>query len=146
LRPLRGGERAYVADRALKVAVEDGTGKPWGDSCEEWLDDGFAVHAPAGSFRPNAFGLHEVIGNVAELCLDVIVPYERRSGVGSGAREEPDLGPLVHQVVRGGSWAHLAQNTRSADRASLGEDIRFAFAGVRPARALEAKGPQPRGG
>ena len=29
-------------------------------------DDGFVGHAPAGTFRPNPFGLHEVHGNVQE--------------------------------------------------------------------------------
>lgn len=33
---------------------------------EEWLDDGYIVHAPVCSFLPNAFGLHDVIGNVNE--------------------------------------------------------------------------------
>lgn len=54
----------------------------WGPSPEEmWLranllrkspgiDDGYRVHAPVGTLAPNPFGLHEVLGNMEEPCLD----------------------------------------------------------------------------
>lgn len=33
-------------------------------------DDGHAVTAPVGSYRPNPFGLYDMLGNAQEMCLD----------------------------------------------------------------------------
>jgi hypothetical protein len=51
-------------------------------------NDGFATTAPAGSFKPNSFGLFDLGGNVWEWCSD---PYKSGSRWG---------------VLRGGSWAN----------------------------------------
>ncbi len=53
-------------------------------------NDGHRVSAPTGSFRPNAWGLHDMHGNVAEWTSSPFAP-------GAGA-EAP-------RVVRGGSWS-----------------------------------------
>jgi serine/threonine protein kinase/formylglycine-generating enzyme required for sulfatase activity len=37
---------------------------------EDWLDDGYSVHAPVGSLRPNGFGIHDTLGNLWEMCKD----------------------------------------------------------------------------
>ena len=53
-----------------------------------------------GTYAPNAWGLYDVLGNVAEMCLDWYV-----SDLGTQGVTDP-LGPVTgkYRVVRGGSW------------------------------------------
>jgi formylglycine-generating enzyme required for sulfatase activity len=115
---LRGA--VNLADRTVAVA-----GLDW-PSTADWpdLDDGYISHAPVDHYRPNAFGLHNVHGNVAEWCADE-PPAETDEPVGE-----------VEHCSRGGNFKQNARVARSASRvlqkAYAGEVI-----GVRPARAIE---------
>ena len=40
-------------------------------------NDGFATTAPVMSFKPNAFGIYDLEGNVSEWCRDPSNPIER---------------------------------------------------------------------
>ncbi len=124
---LRG--KVNLADRTAAQA-----GSSWPD-IKDWpdLEDGWVVHAPAGSFPANPFGLHEVLGNVWEWCRDGWGPYSRA----------PSLDPLApwngvtNRVLRGGSYFNGAPNARSADRNSSTPDSQRNILGLRSARSLE---------
>ena len=96
------------------------------------LDDGFAVHAPVGSLEPNAFGLHDVHGNVWEWVRDVYAPYEA-APVEDPRRESGELG---ERVIRGGGWGTVADLARSAARGRHNPSYRRGGVGLRAARSL----------
>lgn len=63
-------------------------------------------------YWPNAFGMHDVHGNVAEWCRDSYLPYDRRVEVGTGLRR----GSSPYRVRRGGDFVSKPGQVRSASR------------------------------
>ncbi len=103
-------------------------------------DDGHSIHAAVGSFLPNPFGLHDVVGNLWEWCSDqyIFKSYRRRLiRGGRGARKTPaQTEKVTYRVYRGGSWGSSAMAGRSANRSKGAEGSSTATIGVRPARTL----------
>jgi formylglycine-generating enzyme required for sulfatase activity len=64
-------------------------------------DDRHAEVAPVGSFKPNRFGLHDMLGNVWEWTMDCENP-RWRVNPGDGSPWLYDN--CMHRAYRGGSW------------------------------------------
>jgi formylglycine-generating enzyme required for sulfatase activity len=89
--------------------------------------------APVGSFKPNAFGLYDMQGNVWEWVEDAWHDnYDGAPEVGSGWT----TGDLDYRVVRGGSWRNETSLVRAAVRDKRNVHVRFDTLGFRVARTL----------
>jgi formylglycine-generating enzyme required for sulfatase activity len=128
----------------------EGARYPWGDElldegtwrCNIWqgqfpvrnsTDDEYLLTAPARTFRPNAYGLWQTVGNVWEWCAD---RYDARYYAYSPTDDPsgPDRG--TNRVMRGGSYLchdSYCNRYRNSARSSNTPDSSMGNAGFRTA-------------
>jgi formylglycine-generating enzyme required for sulfatase activity len=102
--------------------------------------DGSTFTSPVGQFRPNNFGLYDMIGNASEWCSDW---YDEDYYSKSPDRDPtgPNLGPYrvsnsgPYRVHRGGSWSSYAMDCRAASRDRRAPNLRYDSVGFRVARS-----------
>ena len=135
------GPYRLLSEAEWEYAARAGTttARSWGDgigrnnaSCDgcgsQWDNQ---RTAPVGSFAPNRFGLHDMLGNVWQWTADCY--HDSYNGAPSDGRAWT-TGDFNHRVLRGGSWVFNPNYVRSASRGGSGHDDRHDYIGFRVAR------------
>ena len=126
--PDDGCAYANGADRMFEARVDN-----------DWLvadcTDRVLWTSLVGAYQPNAFGLHDMLGNVWEWVEDCWHDdYDGAPGDGSAWTTGGECG---RRVVRGGSWDSLPRDLRSANRYRSDAGLRVTLIGFRVARTLD---------
>jgi formylglycine-generating enzyme required for sulfatase activity len=94
--------------------------------------DGFGDLAPVASYKPNAFGLYDMIGNVSEWVEDCYT--SSTFGRAPDQRAWTWQGGCEAKVLRGGSWISRPADARSAKREHAPSNSKTTYVGFRIAR------------
>jgi formylglycine-generating enzyme required for sulfatase activity len=92
---------------------------------------------PVGSLNtPNAFGLHDMHGNVMELVEDCWHADYNGAPTTGRAWQQSHMGDCSRRVTRGSSWDYKPASLRSAARGWVKTDYKYEGLGFRLARNL----------
>jgi formylglycine-generating enzyme required for sulfatase activity len=97
--------------------------------------DGHFFAAPVRSFHPNAFGLHDVLGNAWEWVQDCYEADAYKGRVPADGQAIQSAACSL-RVLRGGGWNFDPQRLRSANRNGISPEVRSGTSGFRLARTL----------
>jgi len=124
-----GGHPAIVCEFGNVAGSE--TGFKW--QHEQCRDKSALGTTPVGSFRPNAFGLYDTIGNVSEWTADCMNLSYVDAPVDGGAWGK---GICSSHMTRGGSWITGSKEIRLPARFNLKNGDRNDFTGFRVVRDI----------
>ncbi len=110
---------------------EIGTGNANCDGCGSEWDN--RETSPVGSFRPNAFGLYNMYGNVLQWVLDCYHDDYKETPTDGSAWTSGDCSG---RTVRGGSWVSASRFLRAAVRYRFTAVDRGNYLGFRVGRTL----------
>lgn len=136
LSKISGEQYRLPTEAEWEYACRAGTTTPysWGEEADDDTIEQYAVFGygtdgplPVGSKKPNPFGLYDMHGNVAELCIDEYTEngYEaladKENLTGITAAQWPTH--AYPRVVRGGSWESDPPELRSAARMGTDDEL-----------------------
>jgi formylglycine-generating enzyme required for sulfatase activity len=116
-------EHANVGDNGIKASYP----KQGVHNC----NDDFLYTAPVGSFKPNAFGLHDTVGNVFEWTTDCFHAGFDGAPTDGSSWLEANGGDCAQRTPRGGSWVSGPNWTRAAAQSRDPIDYRSFLLGFR---------------
>ena len=124
-------EWEFACRAGTSGATYAGGGAPF-DAIAWWSGNSEGKTHPVGQKQPNAWGLHDMLGNVWEWCSDGMRKYS------SEPAADP-VGPVHgdHRVFRGGSWIDDARDVRAAYRNANHPGDRNRVLGFRLARGQD---------
>ena len=140
---MTGKKYRLLTESEWEYAARAGTSSPypWGDDvgngnancsgCGSRWDT--VQTSPVGSFKPNAFGLYDMQGNVWQWVGDCFAENYEHAPADGSANQSPDC---TKHMLRGGSWGEKPNSLRSANRNSFVTDNKTDDSGFRVARTL----------
>ena len=132
---LTDGEFRLPTEAEWEYAYRAGTRSNWYNGDDEgkvgeiaqYRENNFRQPGKVGSRSPNAFGIHDMAGNLWEIVSDYWTPrYDKRTTI------DP-IGPEKGQgcVTRGGNWGGIAEQVRAANRTRDAETYAGSHLGFR---------------
>jgi formylglycine-generating enzyme required for sulfatase activity len=94
--------------------------------------DGYIYTAPVGTFKPNPWGLYDMLGNAEQWVEDCVMV-----GYGGPPNLSSAQDSCKSRALRGTSWAGIPFAVRSASRAGMAVSTRESNYGFRLARSIQ---------
>lgn len=114
------GKYANIADVTFEKTMPD-------SSYYFEANDGKASLSNVGQYKPNNFGLYDMIGNAEEWCIDKYI--ENRYQIKQF--DEKQLADISKYTVRGGGWFTGINESRCASRSGVEGNVDTVFVGFR---------------